>query len=46
MACQTFLNGNVSVSWIPLAQREANAARTSATAVAPAHSAADNRTEP
>lgn len=46
MACQTFLNGDVSVSWIPLAQRGANAARTSASAVAPAHSAADNRTEP
>jgi len=43
MACQTFLNGDVSVSWIPLAERGANAARSTATAVTAAHSAADDR---
>jgi ferredoxin len=42
MACQTFLNGDVSVSWIPLAERGANAARTSASPVAPAPSVADS----
>ncbi|MDH7799733.1 MULTISPECIES: 2Fe-2S iron-sulfur cluster binding domain-containing protein [unclassified Beijerinckia] len=30
MACQTFLNGNVSVSWVPLAERRP-AARPAAT---------------
>jgi ferredoxin len=28
MACQTFLNGDVSVSWVPLAERQAAAKRT------------------
>ena len=28
MACQTFLNGDVSVSWVPLAERRAPAQRT------------------
>jgi ferredoxin len=28
MACQTFLNGNVSVSWVPLAERRAPAPRS------------------
>jgi len=28
MACQTFLNGDVSVSWVPLAERHAAAPRT------------------
>jgi len=47
MACQTFVNGDVSVSWIPLAERRAaNAARPSAGAAVPAHSAADNPHEP
>src|SRR5690242_13193410 len=46
MACQTFVNGDVSVSWIPLAERAANAARPSVGAAAPAHSAADNPSEP
>ena len=27
MACQTFLNGDVSVSWVPLAERRADAPR-------------------
>ena len=43
MACQTFLNGDVGVSWIPLSERGANAARSTATAVTAAHSAADDR---
>jgi ferredoxin len=33
MACQTFLNGNVSVSWVPLAERRAAVARTEPAAV-------------
>ena len=41
MACQTFVNGDVSVSWIPLAERGAIPSRTSVNAVAPAPSAAD-----
>ena len=45
MACQTFLNGDISVSWIPLAERAANAARTSAGPVAPAPSVADSGTD-
>ena len=28
MACQTFLNGDVSVSWVPLAERQAAALRS------------------
>jgi ferredoxin len=28
MACQTFLNGDVSVSWVPLAERQAAAKRS------------------
>jgi ferredoxin len=28
MACQTFLNGDVSVSWVPLAERRAAVPRT------------------
>jgi ferredoxin len=46
MACQTFLNGDVSVSWIPLAERGANAPRGGAGPVAAAQSAADGRTDP
>ena len=45
MACQTFLNGDVSVSWIPLAARLANATRTSAGPAAPAASVADSATD-
>ena len=45
MACQTFLNGDVSVSWVPLSERAANASRGSAGPVAPAHSAGDGRTD-
>jgi len=41
MACQTFLNGDVSVSWIPLAERGANPGRSPAVAIAPAPSVAD-----
>ena len=39
MACQTFLNGDVGVSWIPLSERGANSARSTdeaATAARPA----------
>ncbi len=46
MACQTFVNGDVSVSWIPLAERGANHQRNSVNAVAPAPSAADGRSDP
>lgn len=45
MACQTFLNGDVSVSWIPLAERLANATRTSAGPAAQAASVADSATD-
>ena len=45
MACQTFLNGDVSVSWIPLSERNANALRSSAGAVATERSAADGPTD-
>ena len=45
MACQTFLNGDVSVSWVPLSERGANASRGSAGPVAAAQSAADSRTD-
>jgi ferredoxin len=34
MACQTFLNGDVSVSWVPLAERQAAAERTEPAAAA------------
>jgi ferredoxin len=44
MACQTFLNGDVSVSWIPLAERGANSSRSTAGTVTPAHSAAEGQT--
>jgi ferredoxin len=46
MACQTFVNGDVSVSWIPLAERGANPIRNSVNAVAPAPSAADGPPDP
>jgi ferredoxin len=39
MACQTFLNGDVSVSWVPLSERGANSSRNTedaATTVRPA----------
>ena len=39
MACQTFLNGDVGVSWIPLSERGTNSARSTdeaATAARPA----------
>ncbi|HZR73914.1 2Fe-2S iron-sulfur cluster-binding protein [Bradyrhizobium sp.] len=47
MACQTFLNGDVSVSWIPLADRVAktSASEPSASPVAPAASVADSGTD-
>lgn len=45
MACQTFLNGDVSVSWIPLAERGATASRGSAGPVAPVQSATDGRSD-
>ena len=41
MACQTFVNGDVSVSWIPLAERGTNQQRNPVNAVAPVSSAAD-----
>jgi ferredoxin len=34
MACQTFLNGDVSVSWVPLAERRADAPHSEANAAA------------
>ncbi len=46
MACQTFVNGDVGVSWIPLAERGANPIRNSVNAVAPARSAADGPSDP
>ncbi len=42
MACQTFLSGDVSVSWIPLSERGAHASRSSAGPVVAAHSVADD----
>jgi len=36
MACQTFLNGDVSVSWVPLAQRSPAKQATAATPPTPA----------
>lgn len=47
MACQTFLNGDVSVSWIPLADRVAktSASQPSASPVVPAASVADSATD-
>lgn len=46
MACQTFLNGDVSVSWIPLAERVTNSTRTPAGSVAPTASVADGGIDP
>ena len=45
MACQTFLNGDVGVSWIPLAERAANSNRTGASTAAPAHAATDGQAD-
>jgi ferredoxin len=45
MACQTFLNGDVGVSWIPLAERGANSNRTGGSAAAPAHAATDGQAD-
>jgi len=47
MACQTFLNGDVSVSWIPLADRVAktSASQPSASALAPAASVPESGTD-
>lgn len=45
MACQTFLNGDVSVSWVPLSERGPNPSRTTGGAVAAPASAADGRTD-
>jgi ferredoxin len=36
MACQTFLNGDVSVSWVPLAERNATGSRSEPGSVEPA----------
>ena len=44
MACQTFLNGDVSVSWIPLSERGTNQPRGSAS-VAAANAPADDRAD-
>ncbi|SHN62143.1 2Fe-2S iron-sulfur cluster-binding protein [Bradyrhizobium erythrophlei] len=46
MACQTFLNGDVSVSWVPLSERGPNPSRTTVAAVAAPDSAADGRADP
>jgi ferredoxin len=45
MACQTFLNGDVSVSWVPLSERGPNPTRTTGGAVAAPDSAVDGRTD-
>jgi ferredoxin len=45
MACQTFLNGDVSVSWVPLSERGPNPSRTTGGAVAAPDSAVDGRTD-
>jgi ferredoxin len=44
MACQTFLNGDVGVSWIPLSERGGNSPRRTEDAAAAAPSAADGQT--
>ena len=46
MACQTFLNGDVGVSWIPLSERGANSSRTGGSAAAaPAQPATDGQAD-
>jgi ferredoxin len=44
MACQTFLNGDVRVSWIPLSERGGSSPQKTGDAVATAPSAVDDRT--
>jgi ferredoxin len=45
MACQTFLNGDVGVSWTPLAERGASSNQTGGSAAAPAHAATDGQAD-
>jgi ferredoxin len=44
MACQTFLNGDVRVSWIPLSERGVRSSQKTEDAAATAPSAVDGRT--
>ena len=44
MACQTFLNGDVRVSWIPLSERGVRSSQKTENAAATAPSAVDGRT--
>jgi ferredoxin len=44
MACQTFLNGDVGVSWIPLSERGTNSARSTEEAATAARPAVDGPT--
>lgn len=43
MACQTFLNGDVSVSWIPLSERRGSPPKSTEQAAATTHSAGDGQ---
>ena len=43
MACQTFLNGDVRVSWIPLSERGVRSSQKTENAAATAPSAVDGR---
>ena len=45
MACQTFLNGDVGVSWIPLSERGTNSQRSTEGAAAATASAVDGQTD-
>jgi ferredoxin len=44
MACQTFLNGDASVSWIPLSERRTNASRSPGGIAATTNSATEGGT--
>jgi hypothetical protein len=44
MACQTFLNGDVGVTWIPLSERGTNSQRSTEGAAATTASAVDGQT--
>jgi ferredoxin len=46
MACQTFLNGDVSVSWIPLSERRGNLPQSTGQPAAAAHSPAGDQAGP
>ncbi len=46
MACQTFVNGNVSVSWVPLAERGAPLRRSSGPPATAEPQATENTPQP